>query len=306
MIITGVFETRKGNANDGKIVATFHDDIGSSVTPFTIGLGVVSPTGVVISNVLVNVAVLAIGGTQTLTIDIPLDSAGDYLSGNYALEFSYYNADSSESDVLEATYLYTPKHSPDHTTSSLVTMTTTVDCDAETLVAKDTTEYGDVTRLTRLITITQPAIADETPSTTTNAQLTETLTYTLVTYSSLLEVSFEYDAVEISEGFDLISRGSAALYAEDFIDCDPKICNLVKCLASKFNALKNKSERVGGWSGLSAQDQSNFAYASTLVNLAQMLRNCGKYAAAKPYVDEAADILNCDCGCTSTNTPTPL
>lgn len=306
MQIAATFETRKGNSNDGKIVAVFTDNLGTSATPFTIGLGVTDPVGNLISDYNVNVAALSIGGTNTLTVDIPLDSSGNYLSGEYQLAFSYYNIGPTESDVVETGYVYTPKHIPDHTESDLITLETTLDCDAETLLAKDTSEYGDVDRLTRLITITPPEISGESPETTTSAQVSAAVTYTNVTYSSLLEVSFEYDELEVSSDVGVISRGSAAIYIEDAVDCDPNICQVVKCLASKFSALKAKAAKVGGWGGLSDQDRGDFEYASTLVSLAQQLRACGEYAAAKPYVDEAKTILNCDCGCAENTKPTPL
>ena len=104
----------------------------------------------------------------------------------------------------------------------------------------------------------------------------------------------------------MISRGSAAIFQEDFIDCLADLCQLSKCLASKFDSLSVKAARAGGWSGLSEQDRSNFQYASALVLTAQQMRNCGEYSAAKPYVDKAAEILNCDCGCAENNTPMPL
>lgn len=306
MILSAVFQTTKDNANDGKIVATFQDNLGTSGTPFTIGLGVTSPTGDLISDVLVNVAVLAIGGTNTLTVDIPLDSSGAYLGGEYQLELSYYNADSSESDVLEATYMYTPYHSPDHLTSSLVTLATVVSCDAETLVATDTTTYGDVEIVVRALTTTPPVITGDSPNTTSGATLTTGITYTNVTYATLLDVDFQYNESTPAEDFSLISKGTATIYKEDVIDCDPKLCNLVSCLSSKFNALKTKANASGGWATLSAQDRSNFEYAQSLIVLGQMLRNCGLYDRAAPYIAEAADILNCDCGCSTTTNPTPL
>lgn len=307
MQIAVVFETRKGNANDGKIVATFTDNEGTSASDYAIGLGVVSPTGEVLCTYTGNVGNLDIGGTASLDIDIPLDSNGDYLAGEYDLQLSWYNLDSSDNGLVEPSYIYTPHHTPDHAESDLITLATTLSCDAETLVAEDTTEYGeDYTRLTRLITITPPSITGVSPLTSSSSQLTAAVTYTNVTYSSLLAVSFEYNVLEVTADVGIISRASASIYKENPVDCDPKMCAVVKCLASKFDNLKAKAVKVGGWSGLSEEDLGNFQYATALVTLAQQLRVCGEYDLAKPYVDEAKNLLKCDCGCAENTNPTPL
>lgn len=304
MLITVVFETREGNANDGKIVVTFTDNEGTSSDPYNCGFNIVSPTGVVLCTIPGTLFEVAVGGTGFGTIDIPLDSAGDYLGGEYEITVTYDNGDEPVPEE-SYTYLYTPLNTPDHG-GTFITLETTLDCDAETLVGEDTTDYTDVTRLTRALTITPPSITGASASTTSGANVTAAVTYTDVTYETLLNVSFEYNEVDDDGLTALISRGSAKVYIENYVDCDPDLCSLVKCLAAKFQSLKNKASKSGGWAFLSPQDSANFYYSQTLVNLAQMLRKCGDYDAAQPYIEEASTLLNCDCGCTPNTNPRPL
>ena len=300
------FECRRGNANDGKIVATFHDNMGTSSSPYTIGLGAVSPTGVLLADYNVNGAILPIGGTVSLYVTIPKDSSGNYLAGVYELTVNYYNIEGTDNRLETYAYQFDPHSSPDHLESDLVKLETVLDCDAKTLVATDTSDYTDVTRLTRALTITPPSVAGASPSTTSGATVTAAVTYTYVTYSTLLNVSFEYNEETPDDLTTLISYGSAYIYAENYVDCDVNLCALTQCLAAKFQSLKSQSQAAGGVEYLPQNVWANFQYAQSLVVIASQLRNCGLYDAAQPYVNEASTLLSCDCGCDQNTNPQPL
>jgi len=306
MLITAVFETRQAEANDGKIVVTFTDNEGTSAEPYSCGVRIVSPIGVELCTIAGTLIEVAIGGSGSIEIDIPLDSNDDYLGGTYEFTVTYDNGDEPVPE-LDYTYTYSPLHTPNHLESTLITLTTLLDCDAETLVGTDTSDYTDVTRLTRALTITPPTVSGASASTTSGATVTAAVTYTNVTYETLLNVSFEWnEVVEDDDITAFISRGSARIYAENYVDCDPNLCALVQCLASKFQKLKNQAVSLGGWFYLPAQAQADYQYASTLISLGQNLRNCGEYEQAAPYIAEAATLLNCNCGCSDTTGPKPL
>ncbi len=172
--------------------------------------------------------------------------------------------------------------------------------------AEDITDYTDVTRLTRILTITRPAITGLSPATTGGDNLVVAVTYTNVTYSALLDVSFEYQEEDVTAEVTVISTGSAAIFIEVLADCDANMCGVVNCLIERFNTLNSRAQKAGGWHNLDAQAVANYRYVESLVNLASLARNCNNSTQARTYLAEAKTLLNCDCGCSDTVTPKPL
>lgn len=299
------FEARSGDANDGKIVVRFFED--ASTTTFTGKVSIISPTGVVLRSYATGSVSFVGPGTASILVPIPLDGAGEYLRGTYTIQVFLDDNGAGPHPLIEVThpYYFCPHNSPDHTTSDLIKLGVVLDCAAETLLATDETDYTDITRLTRVLTTTPPAVTNVAASTTGTGSLTSAVTYTNVTYGTELEVSFSYNS-ETSGGVPFISYGSAVVFVETKVDCDPNLCATVNCLTERFNTLKSRSKQAGGWYNLPAQERENYEYVASLVALAQMARGCNNYTQSKAYIDEAKTLLNCDCGCAAEPTPKPL
>lgn len=308
MLVRVTFEARSANANDGNIVVFFQDEEGLSGAEFVGKVAVVSPTGEVLYTFLDPEATFSEAGSDTILIPIPLDAAGNYLRGDYifSVELDDTTAGSGAEIAEEFTYNYCPHNSPDHTTSDLVKMTAVLDCETELFTAEDITDYTDVTRLTRILTITRPAITGLSPATTGGDNLVVAVTYTNVTYSALLDVSFEYQEEDVTAEVTVISTGSAAIFIEVLADCDANMCGVVNCLIERFNTLNSRAQKAGGWQNLDTQSVANYRYVESLVNLSSLARLCNNSTQARTYLAEAKNLLNCDCGCSDTVTPKPL
>ena len=306
MLIFVTFEARDA-ANDGKIVVFFQDEEGLVTDGFVGKAAVVSPVGETLYTYADPSVTFGSAGSGSILIPIPKDAAGNYLRGDYSFSVQLDDTTNGGIEIEEEfVYNYCPHNSPDHTTSDLVKMTAVLDCDTELFTADDTTDYTDVTRLTRVLTITRPAITGLSPATTGGDTLVVGVTYTNVTYSALLNVSFEYQEEEVTSEVTVISKGSAAIFIEVLADCDANMCGVVNCLIERFNTLSARAKKAGGWGNLDTQLVANFRYVESLVNLASLARNCNNSTQGKVYINEAKELLDCDCGCANTTTPKPL
>lgn len=306
MLVSPTFEWRKGNANDGKIIVGFVDDEGG-LNAYTVSVAITDPLGVVLCTLAETEVTLAIGGDDNIFVNIPKDAAGNYLQGEYHFNIVYNDGVTNvdRNDV----YNFVAYSSPDHLTSTLVGLTAALDCNTELITAKDTTDYTSVEGLSvidRDLTITPPTVAGVSPTTADADQIQAAVTYTNVPYQASLDVSFEYGQLVVDGVVTFFAFGSANLYVVIDVDCDPNMCSLVKCLSAKFQSLKAKADKLGGWAMLSATERGNFDYAQTLVGMAMQLRTCGENQMAKTYINEAKPLLNCDCGCSDTTGPTPI
>lgn len=310
-LITATFETRAANANDGKIVVVFTDEDGISGSAWVGKVAVTSPTGVVLRTYTTSQVTFGPGGTGTILVPIPLDASGAYLRGNYAFSLYLDNTAGNPNPDKEAVvaYNYCPHNSPNHTTSDLIKMLSSVNCDTKLMTITDTTDYtvpAGLTMITRVITFSPPSIANISPTTTTGASMVGVLTYTNVTYGSELNVSFQYNEQTPTAGVTLVSMGSAEIFIERLVDCGQDMCALTKCLAARFDTLNEQAVNVGGWANLGRQTLGNFQYARDLISIAVMLKSCNEYTMAKGYFDRAKVLLNCNCGCPDTTQPVPL
>jgi hypothetical protein len=305
MLISASFEARKGNANDGKIYVSFADDEGTGGS-VTCAFEITNPAGVVICTLAETEITFAPGGDGENSVDIPLDSLGAYMEGDYTFQFVVTGITSpiDRTDI----YSYVAYNAPDHLSSDTIAWTTNLDCNTEEITAEDVTVYPteDFTRNSRLLTVTPPVVSGASPTTSTSATVTAPVTYTNVPYQVTLDVVYSYNQIDVDEVLTFFSFGSTNLYISIDVDCDPNMCSTVKCLASKFDKLEAKATRLGGWFNLSPQDKGDFEYASTLTLLAMQLRTCGENNMAKPYIAKAKALLNCDCGCSDSTGPQPI
>lgn len=307
-----VFETRKGNANEGKIVCVFTDTPATLGATWQVDFGVISPLGVTLRDISgANVAMSA-GGTATILVDIPKTSDGkEYLGGEYELEIYYNNTASSNPQSTTRIYEYCPKHSVDHSKSDYVKREYVLDCLAETLLLRDITDWEGqgLTRLTRNLSITPPVITGESPTESNSlSSISVNLSYTNVVYQTLMEATFEYDSDGEDTDMLIISRGSVFLYDEVKVDCKSSFCDTVYCLYERLKKLRVTSQRCGGWSYVPAHVKDEYEWAMTLVNMATMLRDCGSFVESKKLIDEATALLggDCSCGCDDLDKPKPI
>jgi hypothetical protein len=247
----------------------------------------------------------ASGSPGTWWIGIPLDSNGNYLSGDYLIELWSKTpgaAAGTEVKILTATYNFCPHNVPSNTANNRLSFSETLSCVTGNLTVTDLSLYSQApdffVQTFRDLRISPPLIDGRAAVFTSSNTLTLTVQWTNVIYGISEKVSYEYNVVTSYANNTFKSLAGVINFIEYAVNCDSSICATVECLGTYFTDLEARACANGGWSRLTAAEQGNFAYVSAMVNLANMSLTCGNVTNYELYLNKAKAILNdCNCGC---------
>lgn len=191
-------------------------------------------------------------------------------------------------------------------------LTPSVDCGSAEVTFTDDTDETGWTVDDEDIVVQPPLIPGVTPpSPVTGADaVTETFTYTNVTYTATLAI--ERSKATTGPG-DWIHNQAETIYAtaSQLIDCGNGICALLPCLDSMFNVANNAACTLGGWARVPAKQMADLQAAQTMLSMYTMNANCGNLNRAAElrtlFLEQFGG--NCDCGCSdsglATSNPIP-
>ena len=310
------FEGRDTDADNGNIVITALNE-GVATQEWEVRIAIIGPTGAIFraKPVAADAVIDEDVATEVdvLTVAIPTDTDGvNYQAGTYTIRYYITGiaGPTIGSEILyEYEYTVAPVTTVSNNASSLVSLSTLLNCLNGELTATDGTDYTGWTRVSRTLSIvhpTIPGIATPATDTTTDESLTVTATHINVTYQATLEVvvSRATEGVDLggSHTLDIYQYWSINLYEDVDIDCDNDLCDTLSCLEQKFTLLNAQACSRGGWSQLTPAERANFEYNMVLLQLARLFLDCGNGAKFRTYIAMAKANLDCDCGCGDNST----
>lgn len=299
------FDTRRDSSDNGKIVLNC-ENTGTPGTTWDFYLQMVSPSGEVLKS-MPDTPDLSLDGEErnSVSMDIPLDSNGEYLEGDYVVAVRRTNG--VQDTTVEVTFAYESHVNPDNVSGTAV-VDATIACLTGRITATDETPYTPegLTLEERTLSIIPPAIDPQDAAESSTGTVTLVVGYTNVTYQVKLAV--EYSWLEDDLGNDITSKctGSLIVYKEVFVDCeDGGICGSLDCIAEELEKIQDQACEVGGFTRLPQSQKDKIAYAMMNLSMAKMQYDCGDVEAANAFVEKAKEGIKCGCGCGSSTTPTP-
>jgi len=306
------FVTDPNSSDKGKI--TFTTSHGSGYpypgVGYEIYVKITDPTGTVVNVVPPfsgpgNYSFVYPGPVEYSAIDIPLDSNGKYLSGNYIVELWKKTIGASagtETKILTGTYNFCPHNTPQNTANTHLSFSETLSCVTGEITVTDNSKYSQapdyLVRTYRDLRIAPPLIDGRDPVFTSSATLSLIVEWTNVDYGISEKVSYEYNTITSYANNTFKSVAGVINFINYAVTCDSSICATLQCLATYFTDLEAKACGNGGWSRLTAAEQGNFTYAAAMVNLASMSLSCGNVTNYQLYLNKAKSVLSdCGCGC---------
>ena len=313
-LVTFLFDTDDSSANDGKIVVSMQNTDAMAGTPYDFYIGITAPGGEEIK-VFPTVTPDATidGGSDTsedFTVDIPLDSDGNYLAGTYTFVTRRDDQGSDDTTVTD-TFLFVAHNSPSHLTGT-PTLAVTFNCLTGIILATDTTDYASagITMSTRLLTITPPAVDPQADETSASATASLTVAFTNVTYQVSMAIDFTTTSQNLGNSVSASSQGSVLLYEEVAVTCETGgICGSLDCIGDELTKVYNQACAAGGYHNLSSVIKDKMTWAMLNLTMAKLQYDCGDVTASQTYLTRAKEGINCGCGCSdsdSDSTPAPF
>ncbi len=242
-------------------------------------------------------------GTESILVDIPLDSNGDYMNGTYSFHIYTQLFDPSpppgslgpDVDRLEGDYVFCAHVTPTNDESNKVVYAATLSCVTGLLVATDSTDYTteELTMTDRENRINPPPVDGRADVVGSGAAVSITITKINVNYETMLTVSYTYDP-QTTGSTEFLTLGGSINPITVPADCQNTVCNALSCVQSQFDALIT---RYCTWSAVPQGEKDNFNYISTLMNLAVLQMGCGNVTKANELLQQVIALTNCSCGC---------
>lgn len=307
------FNTVKDDAANGKIQLQFkHSDGGGEITEFYVG--VTSPSGEVLKAYpdpldggTPDATIDGLGGDE-VTVDIPLDSNGDYLGGTYVFTWAKHSNTYGDLNGTES-ILFTPLNDVDNLGSSMAQFSVAFKCLDGLILATDDTDYeaAGVEIDEREITITPPSIdpqAEVVEDADNVAQMT--VAYTNVTYQVKLSVAYQTEEEDVGDGNTTDYVGSFLIYREVDVECEVGgICGSLACVSAEMDKVHEAACAAGGFPRLPQSTKDRISWALMNLALAKMHYDCGNVASSLTYVNRATEAINCGCGCSDASPSAP-
>lgn len=304
------FDTRSVSANNGQIVVSMANTDAPG-TPYDFYIQITAPSGEVIKEMPDTPDATLNGGTTGIvTVDIPLDSNGDYLEGEYAF-VTRRDDQAADDTTVNDTYTYTSHNNPDNLDGS-VTFTVTLSCLTGRILAKDDTDYTTLglTLDDREISIIPPAIDTQDDAVSASTQATLVVAYTNVTYEAVLSVSLTWDEEDLGSSVTAASTGTITKLVEVDVECETGgICESLECIGEQLTKAYNEACAAGGYSRLASASKDKIEWAMMNLSMAKFKYDCGEVVDSATYLTRAKEGINCGCGCsgtTSNSTPQPF
>lgn len=271
--------------NQGKIVFTATREVGDDAT-VNVYIDLVDPSGDFVNTKNFGTPDLAVTTPGTLTWDIPVDSNGDKLRGEYTVSI-YVEQTATAPGVrpLDA--------SSEHYFTSLENITS-VEWDAvcipdklALLTVKDTGDYDGLTILSRELRLVHPPITNLADTVIAGSSIDVSPGWSNVTYLATAKATVSSQEVDgdvtWNEFYDFSDSSSHLFLCSD--------CDISECV-EEF-----------------VQNSPNSPNVQTLLLFEMAYRNavkCGRNTDAAKWAEKIKSITKCDCGCSQGTGPIKL
>jgi len=300
---SAIFNILEGDANYRKIIATLTANPAPGIDVYNIYFRVDGPIAPLKLPNFASADGVINNGNPVLSlplVDIPLDSNGSTLEGNYTLTYFIENQAllGIYEEVSHGINLDVLKEGPEDCRIQ-GNIGFEVDCVCYNITVTDKTYYGDPnvvifdSRSIEIIPPTIPGQATPAPITTTDSTITIGFDYSNVTYIvNLISVYHHFN----EDGTIEVQENLVAQYSEKVI-CDFNLCKLVQCIADALAKLEHKAARVGGWPNLPIEERDQIFQLQENLSLMWLYRECGNYTKVYEIYNRISDLVGCDCGC---------
>ncbi len=303
-----IFDTVKTSSSNGQINAVCENSDTPGVE-WDFYIEITAPSGEVIKT-MPDSPDLTLDGDERdgILVDIPLDSNGDYMEGEYAFRVRRVAGDVDT--TVSDTYDYIANVEPNNL-GGVAVLATSFSCLTGKIIASDETPYtaAGLTLVTRSVTITPPTIDTQDAATTNSASTYLIVGYSNVTYQSKLDIEFTWGDEDLGDGISASAEGSIILYEETLVECeDGGICESIECIGDALSKAYNEACAAGGYSRLAQGTKDKIEWSMLNLAMAKMKYDCGEVDASQTYLERAKQGINCGCGCSGTesNSPKPF
>jgi hypothetical protein len=264
-----------------------------------------SPTGVVLHQG--NFGTPDIVQSTSLEFDelnIPLDSLGAILNGIYKISYHVKNDDTGIIyESIEVSVLVCDSNCDCKTEGSLKLE---INCDSALAVAKDTTKYASGSVLDREITL-RPPLGSRYSNGTAASNYKTVLSSAIISdalwtgvWEATLSAVVEHPVIEGDMNFTIVEY--VYVYTTAEATCDVNLCSLYKCITKEFDQIKKQGSRQGGLSNnIDLLDRIELIQTEYISM--EVARSCGNKTNVVKHYNVLKDMLDCDCGCGSTDSP---
>lgn len=309
------FECRDYSASNGKIIAEC-EVADADPHNFNFHIGIISPSGATLKALpaSADVSALAAPNKSSVSVDIPVDSNGDYLGGTYTFQVRRVNNSTGADTTVEVEYTFDPKVYDEENFTGVLSLNAAMNYITGKVTGEDDNDYTalGLTFISRTLKITPPTVDTQSVVSTTDADAEMSVAYSNVSYNVHLDSEFSWGSETLDESnpgdISCICRGTLLLYNDVEIEGqDEGICEGVICLENLMNELNTKACDAGGYEKLSQADKDKLTWAGMNLMLARFEFVCGRASQAVTFANRAKETLDCSCGCgeDTSNVPVP-
>lgn len=287
-----------------------------AVGPFKAYFGVTGPRGIIVkpfpSTPDFTFAAL---GNNTVTIDIPRTSDGEWWEGEYTVRV--YITDSTGTPIVAVDETSTLTISlvtvPGNTLSPNVGLAATADCDTGIITVTGIPEpSGVIGEYTvsidnETVSVTPPASTGESASNEEGRETLFAFGYNGVDYA----VRYQYDVTkewsysETTTWYIIETVAAETTVTTDCINAD--LCKAVACVDTEFKILDaSVCAFPNGWERLSEEQKGRFNKAASILRMILYYYRCSNQTKINEYSLMLDNLLDCKCGCGPASTaPVP-
>jgi len=242
-------------------------------------------------------------GPHSVTVDIPTVTGGtDFVTGKYTVRVLIRQIDLT-SNLIDDTSEYSFCPLTGNFVSSGFELK--YDCFAQKIIMTDNTNYDQVTREDRLMTLDPPEIPgkDSAPNlTTADAQLIVSMDYDFTTYNAKLEANINKSSTDGRFVWTVNDRVDDSQVSN--VTCDLDACEIIPCYTEFHDKVVNRSAKKGGTIALGPNDLDLFVQVNATLNLWMVYKECQDTANMVTQYDKLKILLRA-CGCDCPNPTQP-
>lgn len=251
------------------------------------------------------------GSGGTFTVDIPVDSDGNWLEGAYTfrVQADEFNDGSVDLDVNNT---YTWAVPADN--QAALSLDVKTDCFAKYLIIDDTTAYVSTDTVTKSIVVDYPVISGETnigDTTHTTTPVSISLVrssgkaYENVIYAVTAHIH-AVTAVETSGAWSYTTLYAYADFAENhLVQCNKDVCGVISCIESKYSSLLDLACKTGGLRALSREDADTLMLLQSYIALYNFYVQCQDSDKVAEYYGKIKELVG-DCNCPAPTGPVEI
>jgi len=295
-----VFTTNTSSPNHGQIQIVVNTGYSSSAE---CRIGVTGPTGVIKA---FPASPDFVGNAGTITVNIPQDSAGNYIAGNYTVRIQMSDLD-EEDDMVVVEDVQEIFPFCDYRQTLIVE--TIADCYSKTLVVNDNTAYHEDHTITRATTVVYPVIAGE----TNVANLVSSVSPVLVSLTrssgrAWHNVIFPITVTSSGEYEETVGDITffleyAMSYSENrLVKCNLDACNIISCVDARIAAILTNACGYGGIGKLPTAQKDELSLINTHLAMYRYWLECKDQDKANYHYDQLKALVG-ECACAEPTGP---